>query len=79
VNFWLTCRININRKDLDARGLQMPLSPTKLEELSWPVLNGLTPSKLKQHASEYIKEWEKSLSPPGSGILAKDGNRASGP
>lgn len=48
-----------------------PLSPTpgtpsgnKLEELLPPVLNRLTPSNLKKTASHFMKEWEKSLSPP---------------
>ncbi|KAK3945789.1 hypothetical protein QBC46DRAFT_60580 [Diplogelasinospora grovesii] len=36
----------------------------KLEELLPPVLNRLTPSKLKQTASDFMKEWEKSLSSP---------------
>ncbi|KAB5575791.1 hypothetical protein GE09DRAFT_1215543 [Coniochaeta sp. 2T2.1] len=37
---------------------------TKLEELLPPVLNRLTPSNLKKTASDFMKEWEKSLSPP---------------
>ncbi|KAK3370321.1 hypothetical protein B0H63DRAFT_314531 [Podospora didyma] len=39
-------------------------SPNKFEELLPPVLNRLTPSNLKKTASEFMKEWEKSLSPP---------------
>ncbi|KAK3374079.1 hypothetical protein B0T24DRAFT_287061 [Lasiosphaeria ovina] len=44
-----------------------PLSPTKLEELLPPVLNRLTPSNLKRTATEFMKEWEKSLYPPDQG------------
>ncbi|KLU86804.1 hypothetical protein MAPG_05813 [Magnaporthiopsis poae ATCC 64411] len=57
-------------KDRDDQVLQ---PAAKLEELSWPVLNRLTPGKLKQQASEYIKEWEKSLTPPGSVTSEDDG------
>jgi hypothetical protein len=38
-------------------------SGNKLEELLPPVLNRLTPSNLKETASNFMKEWEKSLSP----------------
>lgn len=41
-----------------------PPSPNKLEELLPPVLNRLTPSNLKRTATDFMKEWEKSLSPP---------------
>ncbi|KAH8908672.1 hypothetical protein BR93DRAFT_957591 [Coniochaeta sp. PMI_546] len=41
-----------------------PSSANKLEELLPPVLNHLTPSNLKKTASNFMKEWEKSLSPP---------------
>jgi len=67
---WLTCGLSPNRKDRDDQVLQ---PAAKLEELSWPVLNRLTPGKLKQQASEYIKEWEKSLTPPGSVTSEDDG------
>ncbi|KAM7208723.1 hypothetical protein V8F20_000886 [Naviculisporaceae sp. PSN 640] len=44
---------------------QLPSSPpNKLEELLPPVLNRLTPSNIKRTASDFMKEWEKSLSPP---------------
>ncbi|KAK0636283.1 hypothetical protein B0T17DRAFT_485574 [Bombardia bombarda] len=36
----------------------------KLEELLPPVLNRLTPANFKRTASDFMKEWEKSLSPP---------------
>lgn len=41
-----------------------PSSANKLEELLPPVLHPLTPSNLKKTASNFMKEWEKSLSPP---------------
>jgi hypothetical protein len=39
-------------------------APINLEEYLPPVLNKLTPSNLKKTASDFMKEWEKSLSPP---------------
>ncbi|KAJ9142783.1 DUF4048 domain protein [Pleurostoma richardsiae] len=43
-----------------------PTSPSslKLEELSLGVLNRLSPGNIKRTASDFMKEWEKSLSPP---------------
>ncbi|KAI1215111.1 uncharacterized protein F4807DRAFT_466407 [Annulohypoxylon truncatum] len=41
-----------------------PQAPSKLEELPQAILNRLAPSNLKNTTSNFIKEWEKSLSPP---------------
>ncbi|KAI8633049.1 hypothetical protein F5Y19DRAFT_471306 [Xylariaceae sp. FL1651] len=41
-----------------------PKTPSKLEELPQAILNRLTPSNIKNTTSNFIKEWEKSLSPP---------------
>ncbi|KAI8961547.1 hypothetical protein F5Y11DRAFT_325667 [Daldinia sp. FL1419] len=41
-----------------------PETPSRLEELPQAILNRLTPSNLKNTTSNFIKEWEKSLSPP---------------
>ncbi|VBB75693.1 Putative protein of unknown function [Podospora comata] len=41
-----------------------PNGTGKLEELLPPVLNKLTPSNIKKMGSEFMKEWERSLSPP---------------
>ncbi|KAI2470858.1 hypothetical protein F4781DRAFT_441442 [Annulohypoxylon bovei var. microspora] len=41
-----------------------PQTPSKLEELPQAILNRLAPSNLKNTTSNFIKEWEKSLSPP---------------
>ncbi|KAI0427344.1 hypothetical protein F5Y09DRAFT_316651 [Xylaria sp. FL1042] len=41
-----------------------PKTPSKLEELPQAILNRLAPSNLKITTSNFIKEWEKSLSPP---------------
>ncbi|KAJ8117339.1 hypothetical protein ONZ43_g4231 [Nemania bipapillata] len=41
-----------------------PRTPSKLEELPQAILNRLTPSSIKNTTSNFIKEWEKSLSPP---------------
>jgi hypothetical protein len=40
------------------------MSPLKDDESSWPALNNLTPINLKRTASAFIKEFEKSLTPP---------------
>lgn len=51
-----------------------PLKQTdtrKLEELPWPSLNRLTPSKLKQQATDYLKELELSLTPPGAAVAGQ--------
>ncbi|KAI3336149.1 hypothetical protein F4824DRAFT_109934 [Ustulina deusta] len=41
-----------------------PKTPSKFEELPQAILNRLTPSNIKNTTSKFIKEWEKSLSPP---------------
>ncbi|KAI0536565.1 hypothetical protein GGR58DRAFT_514442 [Xylaria digitata] len=41
-----------------------PKTPSKFEELPQAILNRLTPSNIKATTSNFIKEWEKSLSPP---------------
>ncbi|KAI0016052.1 hypothetical protein F4780DRAFT_798772 [Xylariomycetidae sp. FL0641] len=41
-----------------------PQTPSKLDELPQAILNRLNPSNLKNSTSNFIKEWEKSLSPP---------------
>ncbi|KAI1138780.1 hypothetical protein F5Y05DRAFT_425120 [Hypoxylon sp. FL0543] len=41
-----------------------PPTPSRLEELPQAILNRLAPSNLKNTTSNFIKEWEKSLSPP---------------
>ncbi|KAI1415228.1 hypothetical protein F5Y13DRAFT_187331 [Hypoxylon sp. FL1857] len=41
-----------------------PQTPSRLEELPQAILNRLAPSNLKNTTSNFIKEWEKSLSPP---------------
>ncbi|KAI7913937.1 hypothetical protein M9X92_009215 [Pyricularia oryzae] len=45
--------------------------PRKLEELPWPALNRLTPSKLKEQAAGYLKELERSLTPPGAAVSTR--------
>ncbi|KAI0552159.1 hypothetical protein F4679DRAFT_536135 [Xylaria curta] len=41
-----------------------PKTSSTLDELPQAILNRLTPSKIKSTTSNFIKEWEKSLSPP---------------
>lgn len=41
-----------------------PTSIKRFEELLPPVLNRLTPSNIKRTAADFMKEWERSLSPP---------------
>ncbi|KAI1352164.1 hypothetical protein F5Y01DRAFT_314154 [Xylaria sp. FL0043] len=40
-----------------------PKTPSKFEELPQAILNRLTPGNIKTTTSNFIKEWEKSLSP----------------
>jgi len=40
------------------------MSPPRDDELSWPTFNNFTPVNLKRTASAFIKEFEKSLTPP---------------
>ncbi|CAK7219052.1 hypothetical protein SBRCBS47491_003713 [Sporothrix bragantina] len=45
-----------------------PTSPSgsKTTDINWPAaLNRLTPGNIKRTATDLMKEWEKSLSPPG--------------
>jgi hypothetical protein len=45
--------------------METPMSPTKMTELGWPsALKGLTPGNIKKTASDFMKEWEKSLATP---------------
>ncbi|KAI0459959.1 hypothetical protein F5B21DRAFT_203657 [Xylaria acuta] len=50
-----------SRSELQSSSLK---ASSKLEELPQAILNHLTPSKIKSTTSNFIKEWEKSLSPP---------------
>lgn len=64
------CRKNKNSKSRlnsggnNKRNGSSPNGTGKLEELLPPVLNKLTPSNIKKMGSEFMKEWERSLSPP---------------
>ncbi|KAK4177624.1 hypothetical protein QBC36DRAFT_127433 [Triangularia setosa] len=54
---------------LNGNGKTRNISPSpnnggKLEELLPPVLNKLTPANIKKMGSDFMKEWERSLSPP---------------
>ncbi|KAI1178426.1 hypothetical protein F4777DRAFT_537636 [Nemania sp. FL0916] len=40
-----------------------PRTPSKLEDLPQAIFNRLTPSSIKSTTSNFIKEWERSLSP----------------
>jgi hypothetical protein len=55
-----------SRSRRSSPGLSVPGSmasaSTTLEEMLPPMLNRLTPSNLKRTASEFMKEWERSLS-----------------
>jgi hypothetical protein len=39
-------------------------SPNKLEDLLPQALGKLTPGNIKRTAADFMKEWERSLSPP---------------
>ncbi len=40
------------------------MNVTKLEELPQVILNRLSPGNIKRTAADFMREWEKSLSPP---------------
>lgn len=47
-----------------------PTSPSgsRANDINWPAaLNRLTPGNIKRTATDLMKEWEKSLSPPAEG------------
>jgi hypothetical protein len=48
----------------DLRTSSPPRTPSKLEELPQAILNRLTPSNIKATTANFIKDWERSLSPP---------------
>ncbi|KAI1131168.1 hypothetical protein F5Y10DRAFT_233980 [Nemania abortiva] len=50
-----------------------PKTPSKLEELPQAILNRLTPSSIKTTTSNFIKEWEKSLSPSRQSTTSEGG------
>ncbi|KAI0122834.1 hypothetical protein BJ170DRAFT_599508 [Xylariales sp. AK1849] len=56
-----TLRRKRSRSELRASS---PLTPGTLGELPSALLNSLTPSNIKRFSSDFMKEWEKSLSPP---------------
>ncbi|KAI0977049.1 hypothetical protein F4678DRAFT_411635 [Xylaria arbuscula] len=50
-----------------------PKTPSKFEELPQAILNRLTPSNIKITTSNFIKEWERSLSPsPQPNVVEAD-------
>ncbi|KAK0665520.1 hypothetical protein QBC41DRAFT_12684 [Cercophora samala] len=61
-----TSRLGSNNK---RGGGGSPNGGGKLEELLPPVLNKLTPSNIKKMGSDFMKEWERSLSPPGEAVV----------
>lgn len=67
-----------NRRATQRTGAQSSTpsdSPSKLDDMSWAVLNRLTPGNIKRTASDFMKEWEKSLSPTRDGLTVPEENR----
>ncbi|KAK0739280.1 hypothetical protein B0T21DRAFT_285195 [Apiosordaria backusii] len=59
----------LNNNSNKNRGVSpSPPNSGKLEELLPPVLNKLTPANIKKMGSDFMKEWERSLSPPESQV-----------
>ncbi|KAI5924370.1 hypothetical protein F4810DRAFT_140183 [Camillea tinctor] len=52
------------KRSRDELGSPSPPTSSKLEELPQAILNRLSPTNIKNTTSNFIKEWEKSLSPP---------------
>ncbi|CAK7222811.1 hypothetical protein SCUCBS95973_004963 [Sporothrix curviconia] len=56
-----------------------PTSPSgsKTNDINWPAaLNRLTPGNIKRTATDLMKEWEKSLSPPGEHAPSASADRS---
>jgi hypothetical protein len=52
-----------------------PTSPSgsRNNDINWPAaLNRLTPGNIKRTATDLMKEWEKSLSPPVEGTTGNN-------
>ena len=45
-------------------------TPSKREEIQWPVLDKLTPTNLSRTFSSVMKEWEKCITLPAEGEQA---------
>ncbi|KAK4203765.1 hypothetical protein QBC40DRAFT_17551 [Triangularia verruculosa] len=60
----------LNSSSSKNRGISPSPNSGKLEELLPPVLNKLTPSNIKKMGSDFMKEWERSLSPPEEVLTA---------
>ncbi|KAI0392611.1 hypothetical protein F5Y17DRAFT_435586 [Xylariaceae sp. FL0594] len=56
-----TLKAKRSRNDLQSSS--PPKTPSKLEELPQAILHRFTPSKIRTTASNFIKDWERSLSP----------------
>ncbi|KAK8031736.1 hypothetical protein PG990_001470 [Apiospora arundinis] len=59
-----TLRRKPSRAELRSPSPQTQAKLGELSELPGALLNSLNPSKIKRFSSDFIKEWEKSLSPP---------------
>ncbi|KAI0470861.1 hypothetical protein GGR56DRAFT_117165 [Xylariaceae sp. FL0804] len=59
----------LRKRSREALRALSPEASNKLEELPQAILNRLSPSNLKNTTSNFIKEWEKSLSPPDYAML----------
>jgi hypothetical protein len=59
---------SMNSKKKASPSLGLPsaasLTPQKLEELTNHVVNRLSPSNIRRTATDFIKDWEKSLAEP---------------
>ncbi|KAI1632047.1 hypothetical protein F4809DRAFT_121645 [Biscogniauxia mediterranea] len=53
----------LHKRSRGELGSPSPLTPSKLEELPQAILNRFSPTNIKNSTSNFIKEWEKSLSP----------------
>ena len=53
-----------SRAELRSPSPQTQAKLGELSELPGALLNSLNPSNIKRFSSDFIKEWEKSLSPP---------------
>ncbi len=58
------CLIRRSEPSVEPAQARFP-SRIKLDELTWPAaLDRISPANIKRTASDFMKEWEKSFSPP---------------
>ena len=63
-------RLRFHKSSLDAtpRSNKPAASGKKQDDIPWPALKKLSPSRLSRTASTLMDEWERSLTPPATDV-----------